>query len=264
MPAQRSPGPRFGCGILAVVCGRYESSSTPAAVAEAFGVQVSTVPPDRPPSWNVAPSQPVLAVVRGRAGERRLGELRWGFVPSGSPDPAIGSRLINARAESVASSPAFCRAFATRRALIPADSYYEWQTRPGAVGARRPRQPYRIHPARAGAILGLGGIWEIWRGHEGERLATCSIITVPANATTSHIHDRMPLILPAVAWERWLDPRPLSAAEATSMLVPAPGDLLTSYAVSFAVNSPRNDTADVIRPEEGVQATRPTATPGGS
>jgi len=155
---------------------------------------------EHPPSWNVAPTQQVLTVASSKDGSvRMLGEMRWGLVPSWAKDPSIGSRMINARAETVGKSNAYRRAFASRRLALPADGYFEWQRRPPAEGEKKARkQPYWIHPA-AGGTLALGGLWEVWHDAEGQRLTTCTIITVAANERSAEVHDRMPLILPPAA-----------------------------------------------------------------
>jgi putative SOS response-associated peptidase YedK len=230
------------------VCGRYVAQDPISEIAKYLGVDEVTVAEDRPPSWNVAPSQPVVAVATSRDGRtRRLGELRWGLVPSWAKNPSIGSRLINARAETVASLPAFARAFERRRCLIPASGYYEWQKR-YEPGLKKPkRQAFYLRPPDE-SIIAFGAIWEVWRDAAGQPIRSCSIITTSANQALASIHDRMPVILPATVWDQWLAPERLSADDAHQMLIPAPDGLLAPMAVSDRVNSPHHDGPELLDP----------------
>jgi putative SOS response-associated peptidase YedK len=230
------------------MCGRYTSTSDPSALAEAFGVEVIKAEP-LPLRYNVAPTQPVYAVAerRPRDGdqrpERQLGAFRWGLIPSWAKDPSIGSRLINARAETVATKPAYREALVRRRCLIPADSFYEWQ-----MADSGPRQPYAIRHAD-GSPLAFAGLWEVWRPPTGdEPWRTCVIITTSANAALAPIHHRMPVILPPESWDRWLDPGNHDLDALCRLLVSAPSEAFEAYPVSKLVNSVANDSPELVRP----------------
>lgn len=241
------------------MCGRYAAAKDPAALAEEFEV-VTAPEEDLRPDYNVAPTKKVYVVVdrpRDERLERALVIARWGLVPSWAKDPSIGSRMINARAETVAVKPAFRRAFATRRCLMPADGYYEWYLPTSAdapVGKRgKPlKQPFFIRPAD-GSSLPMAGLYEWWRDATRDdddpaawRL-TCTIITTEASDEVGRIHDRMPMTVSRRHWSTWLDPG-LGAGVAAGLLVPAVVTRLEAYPVSTAVNSVRNNGPDLIAP----------------
>jgi len=192
------------------------------------------------PRYNIAPSQPVLVIPN--RGPRRLRPARWGLVPHWAADPAIGHRLINARAETLATRPAFRDAVALRRCLIPADGFYEWQR----AGGRR-TQPFYVR-RRDGSPFAFAGLWDVWRAPDGERIASCTIVTTDSNALLAPIHDRMPVILDEVAYDAWLDPRPRAAAALEGLLVPFAAAPLEAYPVSTLVNTPANDDPQCIAP----------------
>lgn len=203
--------------------------------------------PDRPnlkARWNVAPTQDV-PIVRREGDGRRLVLARWGLVPSWAKDPSIGARMINARAESVADKPAFRDALRKRRCLVPLDGFYEWT----ATGARKQGHVIR---RRDRAPFALAGLWEIWRGPQGgpapERpLESVTVVTTTANTALSALHERMPVVLDAGDWERWLDPAtPL--AEAELLLRPAPEAWLDAVPVGPRVNNVRNDDSSCLDP----------------
>jgi putative SOS response-associated peptidase YedK len=228
------------------MCGRYVAASTPAELAAELGV-TDVRAGDLGLRWNVAPTDPVYAVAEGSDGERRLGSFRWGLVPSWAKDVKGAARMINARAETVRDKPAFRKALERRRCLIPADGFYEWLR----VGDER--RPFLISPKGEGHLW-FAGLWEVWRppdDPEAELLRTCTIITTEANATLRPIHDRMPVILPAEAWDTWLDRSVTAADRLTDLLVPAPDDLLRRVEVSKLVNSVRNDGPELLTPVEG-------------
>lgn len=231
------------------------------------------------PRFNVAPAQPVIAARtrpprRGDGGsrpERHLDVLRWGLVPRWAKDPNIGNTLANARAETLASKPAFRNTWAAgQRCLIVADVFFEWQDLqsqvadprngdPGTTG-RRPvaraasanKQPHAIRMTEDEPFA-FGGLWEAWRDPAGDAatpapwLRTCTIITTAPNGVVGRLHDRMPVIIPPSAYDAWLDPRtPLE--DATELLAPYPASAMRSYPVSTYVNSPRHDDAGVLVP----------------
>ena len=243
------------------MCGRYAAAKDPAALAEEFGV---ASPPEQilEPDYNVAPTKRVYVVLvrEQESGPRReLVVARWGLIPSWAKVPSIGSRLINARAETVAEKPSFQRAFAKRRCLVPADGYFEWYLPASPEATEAPagkpvkpvKQPFFIHPAD-GSSLAMAGLYEWWRDpgrDEADPLAwrlTCTILTTDAADEVGRIHDRMPMTIAREDWAVWLDPA--TGAQASELLRPAGGPGLEAYPVSVAVNSVRNNSPDLIIP----------------
>jgi putative SOS response-associated peptidase YedK len=269
------------------MCGRYASARKRIELLEEFGVERDRVAEPLEPDYNVAPTKRVYAVLArgprpddvpaiadghpaasaaqpaGGSAEspqadalRELRVVRWGLVPSWAKDRSIGSRLINARAETVRSKPAFRRAFARRRCLLPADGYYEWQR---LEGAGAPKQPYFIRRADGGP-LAFAGLYELWRDPalpEDDELSflwTATIITTSAPDDLGRIHDRMPMVIQQGNWADWLDPAAGDSAGLLALLAPAASDGLTSYPVSTAVNSVRNNGPRLIDRAEPVGA----------
>ena len=185
------------------------------------------------PRYNIAPTQPA-PVVRWAAGKPVLAALRWGLVPFWARDPAIGNRLINARAETVPAKPAFRAAWRARRCLVPASGFYEWKKVPGG------KQPYYV-ASTDGTPLAFAGLWEQWQPQDAEPLLSFTIVTTDANAVMKAIHERMPVILAPGNYEAWL-----TAKDPRDLLQPCPPEMLTAYPVSSAVNSPRNDGPALI------------------
>lgn len=223
------------------MCGRYASARSVDDIAAAFGIQDDDV--DVPPAadWNIAPTKQVAIIVER---ERRhvLTSARWGLVPSWAADPTIGSRLINARLETIAEKPAFRDALATRRCLLPADGWYEWATRPDGS-----RQPYYLAPADSGP-LAFAGLWEVWYDAERRPLITTTIVTGPAPDDLRFVHDRSPVVLDPERWSDWLDPT------STPVLEPTRPGLVLPRTVSAAVGDVGNNgpelTAEVDVPEQ--------------
>jgi putative SOS response-associated peptidase YedK len=218
------------------MCGRFTLRTPTSALVEQFLLETA---PELPPRFNIAPGQPV-AVVRQPAGAagRSLTLLRWGLIPSWAKDPAIGNRMINARAESAAEKPAFRTAFRRRRCLIPADGYYEWRR----TGDRK--QPYYFH-MRDGRPFAFAGLWELWSGGEegadSGPLETCAVLTTQANDLSRPIHDRMPVILPQAVYDVWLDPDETDRRRLQPLLAPYDSAPMVADRVSTLVNNPRND-----------------------
>ena len=222
------------------MCGRFVSSSTPDEIASYFGAaRFSDLLLDE--SYNVAPTDDVYVVVDDRTGARRLEAFHWGLVPRWAKDPKIGNRMINARSESLADKPAYRNAFRRRRCIIPADGFYEWQKVPGS----KQKQPYFLHRPD-GEPFAFAGVWEEWRGPEGDTLRSCAIITCAANETMAPIHDRMPVVLPPNAWDGWLDRDNDDVPALAKLLVPAPASLIVPRPVSTDVNSVRVNDAHLI------------------
>jgi putative SOS response-associated peptidase YedK len=270
------------------VCGRYASARSRIELLEEFAVQRDRVDEPLKPDYNVAPTKPVYAVMtrtsretvasdgaasspaggaEGSNGQaprapeaapspaRQLRVVRWGLVPSWAKDISIGSRMINARAETVSEKPAFRKAFASRRCLLPADGYYEWQ--PPPAGTKGPKQPYFIcRPDRG--VLAFAGIYELWRDRSMPRddpaawLWTAAVITTTAPDELGEIHDRMPMVIAPASWSDWLDPDNTDAADVRALLAPAASSGLISYPVSLAVNSVRNNGPELVKEAEPV------------
>ncbi|MEU7883130.1 SOS response-associated peptidase [Microbispora bryophytorum] len=246
------------------MCGRYASARKKQELLEEFQVELDGVPDQVPggelrPDYNVAPTKNVYAVMcrvpKDDGGEspgdepvRQLRVVRWGLVPSWAKDPSVGSRMINARVETVAEKPSYRRALKSRRCLIPADGYYEWMPLEG-----RKKQPFFIHPADGG-VLAMAGLYEFWKDPTRpdddplKWLCTCTVITTTATDTLGRIHDRMPMMVERDRWTEWLDPR---VTDPTGLLVPAGPDRLEAYAVSDVVNSVRHNGPELVEPLEG-------------
>ncbi len=222
------------------MCGRFVSSSSPEQIAQYFDVDAMDEKLlERGPNYNTAPTSEVL-VVREDGTTRRLEAFRWGLVPSWAKDLSIGSRMINSRAETVATKPSFRKAFATRRCIIPVDGFYEWKAVPG----EKKKQPYYIHRPDDEPFA-FAGLWEQWRGPKDQPpledpIRTCSIITTEANSKMAELHDRMPVILPQAAWGEWLSTEDQDTETLGKFLVPAPSKLITFHPVSTEVNNARN------------------------
>jgi putative SOS response-associated peptidase YedK len=237
------------------MCGRYSTGqlSLP-SLAEQFQAD-ATEAEGTEPNWNVTPTSQVLVVTaasEGSEGARRLRKLRWGLVPSWAKELKVGNKMINVRAETVADKPTFKRLLASKRCILPADGFYEWQDVGPEPGRKRPRkQPFYI-TTRDGAPLALAGLWTTNRQADPDGpVETCTILTTSANKLMSSIHHRMPVILPESAWDTWLDPDVDAAERLTALLVPAPDDLLMVWPVDQAVSSPRSNGPELTRPLEG-------------
>lgn len=257
------------------MCGRYASSRQPEDLADEFeiGPLAGHPLPRLEPDYNVAPTKDVYAVVQrppssrsdepegdqagldpGRHPGRQLRAMTWGLVPFWAKDPAIGSRLINARVETVAHKPAYRRAFERRRAILPADGYFEWY-RTERVDARgKPvKQPYYIHP-RDGRVLAMAGLYEIWRDptraddDPGRFRWTTTVLTTTAEDSLGRIHDRMPLMLSPERYDAWLDPTLSDREMLLGLLRPALPGLLEAVPVSGLVSNVRNNGPELIAP----------------
>jgi putative SOS response-associated peptidase YedK len=243
------------------MCGRYVSASTPDQIAAYFGAE----PPETElkPSYNVAPTTDVYAVVEGADGSRRVEVFHWGLIPVWAKDIRIGQKMINARAETLATKGAFKADFRKHRCIIPMDGFYEWQALPG----QKAKQPHFIHRVD-GEPLAVAGLWSTWRDRAARAdaepragvgpqgwLHSCTVVTTAANETMAAIHDRMPVILPASAWEAWLDPTNEDLGALGQLLVPAPTSLLTMHPVSTEVNKVANDEVRLLDPVDPAAGT---------
>lgn len=217
------------------MCGRYLLTSAPEAVRALLEYSET---PNMPPRYNIAPAQPI-AIVHMVGGQRRFALARWGLLPSWVKDPDEFPVLINARAETATTKPAFRGAMRHRRCLIPSDGFYEWQRK------GRAKQPYLVCRAD-GAPMIFAGVWETWIGPDGEQIDTAAILTVAANECLAPIHDRMPAVLEAQDWQAWLDTDAVDARQAAELLRPAADDAVTVHPVSTRVNRVANDDAGLI------------------
>ena len=230
------------------MCGRYALTSDPERIEERFGCSLSDL--SYSPRYNIAPSQPVLALI-DTDDNRRAGFLRWGLIPPWAKDPSVGAKMINARSETVAEKPSFRRALRRRRCLIVANGFYEWK-KDGPSKA-----PLYIS-LRSGEPFALAGLWEKWVAESGQAIHSCTILTTSPNALLAPIHHRMPVILAPEAEAAWLD-RSVQEPDALRPLLSSyPAEAMTAYAVSDLVNSPRNDSPECLKPLVPVEAPPPS------
>jgi putative SOS response-associated peptidase YedK len=225
------------------MCGRFTQERPASELAEIFAAE--PLVDELGDRYNVAPTDEALVVVQ-RDDRRAITAYRWGLVPHWATDLKAGSRMFNARAETLTSSPAFRAAFQRRRCLVPVDSFYEWK-REGSV-----RQPYRV-VREDGRPLALAGLWAGWRDPSSDPespviVRTFTIVTSGPNDAVADLHDRMPVIVPDSAWERWLDPSPADPGELQGLLQPTDDIALRIHAVSRAVNDVRRDGPELIEP----------------
>lgn len=223
------------------MCGRFTLTAESDVVASVF--ELGEVP-TLSPRYNIAPTQPVLAVLADPHQQERFPQtLRWGLIPSWAKDPGVGARMINARAESVATKPAFRSAQRHRRCLIPADGFYEWQK----VAGEKRKQPFYVC-MDDGRPFAFAGLWEHWEGPDGSAIQSCTVITTEPNELMRPLHDRMPVILPRQDYDRWLNPSARDPASLETLLVPHPAENMKVFAVSTYVNAPSRDTPQCIEP----------------
>ncbi|MFH1159390.1 MAG: SOS response-associated peptidase [bacterium] len=216
------------------MCGRYSFAIEDELIKERFGVMVrSAIYKAR---YNCAPSQELAVINNGYPDELQF--FRWGLIPFWAKDSSIGNKLINAKAETIAEKPSFRQAFKRRRCLVPADSFYEWKR-------DATKTPFRML-LKDRTPFSMAGIWEKWVSRDGEIVHSFSIITTEPNELMIPIHNRMPVILLPENEQRWLDEPDETLLQ--SFLKPYPAELMIAYPVSKLVNSPRNDTPEVITP----------------
>lgn len=250
------------------MCGRYAATKDPATIAREFDAsdeRAGEAAAGASPDYNVAPAKQVLTVVQRHPRDedgsvladepalRQLRSMQWGLVPFWAKDPSIGNRMINTRAETAASKPAFRKALARRRCLLPADGWFEWR-RGAAQAGRGRKQPYFMTPSD-GSMLAFAGVWETWRDpeepHDAAPKVTCSILTTDAVGPLADIHHRMPLVMGQHDWQRWLDPDLENVSE---LMSPPSMELVGTFEirpVSERVNSVRNNGAELIERVEG-------------
>lgn len=220
------------------MCGRFTLRTPPKDLVEVFQLLHAL---EMVPRYNIAPTQPV-AVVRPGATCRELSMLRWGLIPSWAQDAKIGASLINARADTIATKPAFRAAFKRRRCLIPADGFYEWKK-----GEGKTKQPFYIR-LKQEYPFAFAGLWEHWEGADHSDIDSCTIITTDANDTLRPLHDRMPVILHEEDYDRWLDPKIDDPIQLGELLKPYASEELTAFPISTLVNNARNELPQCIEP----------------
>jgi putative SOS response-associated peptidase YedK len=221
------------------MCGRYALTIDPGDLQVAF--PEFTFPERGAPRFNIAPSQPILALPND--GTSRADFFVWGLIPSWAKDPSIGNRMINARAETLAEKPAFRSAYKYHRCLIFSNGFFEWQAQPGI----KSKVPHFIR-LKSGAPFTFAGLWEHWQSTDGSEVRSATIITTEPNQLMATLHNRMPVILERNTYAQWLDPAPQSPNRLQDLLVPFPTEEMEAYPVSTFVNSPANDRAECILP----------------
>ncbi|HEY3311955.1 MAG TPA: SOS response-associated peptidase [Anaerolineales bacterium] len=221
------------------MCGRFTLAVDPADLQAAF--PNFGFPKEIKARYNVAPTQPVL--VLSNDGKLSADYFTWGLIPMWAKDPSIGSRLINARAETLAEKSSFRGPYKYKRCLIFADGFYEWKAQTGS----KLKIPYHISLA-SGQPFAFAGLWDEWHSSDGSQVKSCSIITTEPNALMSTLHNRMPVILPASAYEAWLSPSPQKPEDLNHLLAQYPAVEMTAHPVSTLVNSPAQDRPELIAP----------------
>ena len=222
------------------MCGRFVFDIPPDMLVATFGLAEL---PAVQPRYNVAPTQQVPVIRASSDGCNRLDYLQWGLIPSWAKERSIGSKMINARSETVTEKPAFRQAVKYRRCLVPASGFYEW------VQEGKLKLPYSLQ-VKGGSPMVFAGLWESWKGPEGETVESCTILTTAANPLVQVIHERMPVILHPGEYGVWLDRNINDASSLTHLFQPYPADLMEMRRVSPLVNSPKNDLVQLLNPVE--------------
>jgi len=219
------------------MCGRFTLAVDPADLQAAF--PDFTFPEEIQPRYNIAPTQPILVLPNDN--NHSADYYIWGLIPVWAKDPTIGSRLINARAETLAEKSSFRGAYKYKRCLILADGFYEWH----AHSSSKQKIPYHIRQVN-GLPFAFAGLWDEWLSPDGSQIKSCTIITTEPNALMARLHTRMPVILPQGAYQQWLDPAPQKPEALHDLLKPFPSEEMTAHPVSTLVNNPANDQPELI------------------
>ncbi|MBY0147295.1 SOS response-associated peptidase [Neobacillus niacini] len=222
------------------MCGRFTLTATVDQLIDRFDVEFFLEQEEYLPSYNVAPSQSVLAVINNGS-HKRMGFLRWGLIPPWAKDMSIGYKMINARAETLSEKPSFRNAYKNKRCLIVADSFYEWKR----IDSKT-KTPMRIK-LKSDELFAMAGLWESWKSPEGKTIYSCSVITTQPNELVQDIHDRMPVILKPEDEKNWLDPSISDTSKLQPLLKPLETSLMEAYEVSPLVNSPKNNSIQLIQ-----------------
>ena len=220
------------------MCGRFTRYTDIEQIEKLFDVHDGSIV--LAPSYNVAPTQPVLAVVQSE-GEKRLVVMRWGLVPVWAKDISIGSRMINARAETLMEKASFKRPFKSQRCLVVSDGFFEWRKE----GTKKVPVYIRLKSKKP---FGFAGLYDTWTSPDGEQIVSCTIITTASNDLIQPIHDRMPAILPKRQYKTWLDPKNQRFDALSALLAPYPAAEMEAYEVSRLVNAPANNSPQCIEP----------------
>lgn len=221
------------------MCGRFTLTVDPAELQENF--PDVTFPAQYAPRYNIAPTQPVLAIPND--GQNKADFFVWGLIPSWAKDPTIGNKLINARGETLGEKPSFRGAYKYKRCLIPANGFYEWKSQPGT----KVKVPYFIH-LKSGLPFAFAGLWDEWHSPDGALIRSCTIITTEPNSLMATLHNRMPVILQTADYALWLDTKPQMPPALQPLLAQYPTEAMTAHPVSTLVNSPNNDRPELIQP----------------
>lgn len=221
------------------MCGRFTLTATPESIRSFF--DWLEVADEVLPRYNIAPTQPVAVVANNH--REKLDFFTWGLVPSWAKDPKMASRMINARAETLAEKPSFRAAYKRRRCLILADGFYEWTKQAG----QKNKIPHYIQLS-SGQPFAFAGLWEYWQGGDGSEIKSCTIITTEPNDLIAKLHNRMPVILKPESYDLWLDPGELGRERLDPLLKPYPSGEMKHHPISTLVNNPANDTPEVILP----------------
>ena|ERR1700722_6721161 len=231
------------------MCGRYRLARRKQIVEEYLDTAPSDI--EWSPRYNIAPTQPVPVIRQNPKGSvKELSLMRWGLIPSWSEDSSSAAKMINARSETAATLPAFRDALKSRRCLIPADGFYEWQKN------GKTKQPYCFE-IDGGEPFAFAGLWDRWKDPNGQWIKSCSVLTTTANALTSAVHDRMPVILDPDGYDLWLDPGMTDVATASDLLKSYDASQMKCYPVSIRINHVANDDEDCSRPVELAQIQTP-------
>lgn len=228
------------------MCGRVDCHIEFTKIVKSFGISKSSaafVESTYHPSFNIPPGRNILIITADEQGGRQLESAQWGLIPVWAKEPAIGYKMINARAETVAEKPSFRDAFKHNRCLVIANGFYEWRKEGLA------KFPVYIR-LKSQEPLAFAGLYSRWKSHSGEDICTCTIITTEANELLQTVHDRMPVILPANKYDEWLDPKEKDKAKLQALLPPYPSDEMEYFDVSLQVNSPGHDSPELIVPAQ--------------
>ncbi|WP_147532801.1 SOS response-associated peptidase [Bacillus marasmi] len=222
------------------MCGRFTLTATLEEILNRFDIEEFLDEDTYLPNYNVAPSQSVLAIINNGS-INKMGYLRWGLIPPWAKDMAIGYKMINARSETLLEKPSFKVPFQKKRCLVIADSFYEWKKHDD-----KSKTPMRIK-LKNNNLFGMAGLWEHWKSPEGKSVFTCTVITTSPNELMKDIHDRMPVILKPDDEKIWLDPTIGDISQLTQLLKPLEPELMEAYQVSSLVNSPKNNSIELIQ-----------------
>ena len=222
------------------MCNRYRLTHSKQYLAERFQVADDEI--EEHPRYNIAPTQPIITVRKEHGKKvRQLTTMRWGLIPSWARDMSIGNKTLNARSETVTTTPAFRDSILTKRCLIPADGFYEWR-KMGSV-----KQPYCFEVG-GGEVFAFAGLWDQWRSPEGQIIESCTILTTSPNSLVADMHDRMPVIVPPYKYDQWLDPDVTDFEAIRDILKPCDANLMGRYPVSRKLNNSKIDDAESASP----------------